>query len=378
VLGLQASCWLYGGEPKVWISFPTEASEAPVSFSSVIQQGSTRIGQVPESQLPALSQWMHKTHHRCGGFFYEHSKEEALEELMSPTPVAPFPYVFQENQALPALLSEVQEGEIRTTISTMAAFQNRLFSSPSGVASQKWVQETWKGMAASRPDISVSLISHKSYAQPSVMVTIQGQETPESIFVLGGHGDSILSSSQSPDIRAPGADDNASGIATITEVLRIIVAKNIHFRKTVMLFSYAAEEIGLRGSQDIAKSFQQGKRKVEGVMQLDMTNYAGSPYEIVFMTDFVDANLTAYLGKALTTYMPEVRWTTDRCGYACSDHASWHRYGYSASMPFEARMNEDNPRIHTTRDTLDVSRGTATHAVNFGKLALAYLVGLAG
>ena len=33
-----------------------------------------------------------------------------------------------------------------------------------------------------------------------------------------------------------------------------------------------------------------------------------------------------------------------------------------------------NGKIHTTKDTISISGGTALHAVNFAKLGLAYLV----
>lgn len=365
-------------DPLVWISIPQEArAKSPVPLHAALTTHGLSISQVPTSQLPALSAWMHETYNRCGGFFYEDSLEAARTAIEHPISKASFSYTLQQNPTLATLLTQVKEADIKSVIETLSTFQNRLYTSHHGVDSQKWVMQKWKEMAAGREDISIELVTHNDYIQPSVMLTIQGQESPNEIVVLGGHGDSILSSSRDAEIRAPGADDNASGIATITEVLRIIVSNNIQFKRTIKLFSYAAEEVGLRGSQDIAKFFKKNKLNVQGVIQLDMTNYAGSPpFDIVFMTDYVDANLTAYLQNLLKTHLPEVKWTTDQCGYACSDHASWTRNGYPSAMPFEARMNEDNPRIHTTRDTLDVSKGRAEHAMPFAKLSLAYLMDL--
>ncbi len=366
-------------DPLVWISIPQDAQiKSPVSLKTALTTHGLSLAQVPTSQILPLSHWMHETYHRCGGFFYESSLEEAREAIEHPVAKTSLSYAPQANVAISPLLAQVKEESIRTTIETLAQFQNRLYSSPHGVESQKWVMQKWQEIAAGRNDITVELVSHTGYIQPSVMLTIRGLGNPNDIVVLGGHGDSILSTSRDPEIRAPGADDNASGIATITEALKILVGNTIRFQKTIKLFSYAAEEVGLRGSQDIAKSFRKNNLNVKGVMQLDMTNYAGSPFDIVFMTDYVDTNLTTYLQALLKTHAPEIKWTTDTCGYACSDHASWTRYGYPSSMPFEARMNEDNPRIHTTRDTLDMSKGRAEHAVSFAKLALAYLMDLGG
>ena len=41
-----------------------------------------------------------------------------------------------------------------------------------------------------------------------------------------------------------------------------------------------------------------------------------------------------------------------------------------------SRKNDMNRAIHTSRDTIELSRGSASHAVNFAKLGLAYLIEL--
>uniref|UniRef100_UPI0038F6AA2B M28 family peptidase n=1 Tax=Streptomyces caniscabiei TaxID=2746961 RepID=UPI0038F6AA2B len=95
--------------------------------------------------------------------------------------------------------------------------------------------------------------------------------------------------------------------------------------------AYAAEEVGLRGSQDVANQFKQAGKEVRGVLQLDMTNYQGSTEDIVFITDYTDSQLTQYLPQLLDEYLPTLNYGFDTCGYACSDHASWHQVGYPAA-----------------------------------------------
>jgi leucyl aminopeptidase len=65
----------------------------------------------------------------------------------------------------------------------------------------------------------------------------------------------------------------------------------------------------------------------------------------------------------------------DKCGYGCSDHASWFRRGYPAVMPFEAAFDDMNRNIHTTSDVID-SRSDFEHAASFSKLAIAMAVEL--
>ena len=53
--------------------------------------------------------------------------------------------------------------------------------------------------------------------------------------------------------------------------------------------AYAAEEVGLRGSQDIANTYRSQGKNVVSVLQLDMTNHKGSAQDIVFITDYTDS-----------------------------------------------------------------------------------------
>ena len=67
-------------------------------------------------------------------------------------------------------------------------------------------------------------------------------------MVLGGHLDSISNAGSGETMRAPGADDDASGIASMTEALRAMIASGYKPRRTIKMMGYAAEEVGLRGS----------------------------------------------------------------------------------------------------------------------------------
>jgi leucyl aminopeptidase len=139
---------------------------------------------------------------------------------------------------------------------------------------------------------------------------------------------------------------------------------------------YAAEEVGLRGSQAIALSHKNSNVNVVGVLQLDMTNYRGSSVDIGMITDNTNAAQNQFVTNLLDTY-GIATWANSTCGYACSDHASWTQNGYAASMPFEALMNQHNSAIHTVNDTLARSAGVATHAVKFSKLGAAFVAELA-
>ena len=190
----------------------------------------------------------------------------------------------------------------------------------------------------------------------------------------GGHLDSIAPGSSNPNFSAPGADDDASGIATISEAARVLLASDFQPQRTLRIMGYAAEEVGLRGSTSLATAYQAAGINVVAVFQQDLTNYHGSTQDVAFITDFTNANLTTFVINLLETYQPEVTWTTTACGYACSDHAPWHNRGYAAVFPVEARFGEETPFIHTTGDTVASLGNSAAHAVKFARLAAAFLV----
>jgi len=111
-------------------------------------------------------------------------------------------------------------------------------------------------------------------------------------------------------------------------------------------------------------------------VQLDMTNYKGSANDIYMYTDFTDSLQNDFIVKLIMNYLPTVKIGFDRCGYACSDHASWTAAGYPASMPFETTMGQSNPHIHTANDTFANSGNTAAHSLKFARMAGAFAVEL--
>jgi leucyl aminopeptidase len=192
---------------------------------------------------------------------------------------------------------------------------------------------------------------------------------------LGGHFDSINQSWMGGQ-KAPGADDNASGSANLAEIARLI-AQAPRLQRDVEIYWYAGEEGGLLGSAEIAKAAQSARKSVRGVLQLDMTLQPGSGrFKIGSMTDFTDANLREDLKRINTLYVgAEI--IDDQCGYGCSDHASWHRHGFPAIMPTEAKKRDMNKNIHTERDVLSAS-SDLTHSAMFAKLGLAFALDLSG
>lgn len=272
-------------------------------------------------------------------------------------------------------IPQLNDQELFKTVTELSAFRNRYYKSEYGVKAAEYIYNRFKTVVKNRTDVRVDYFKHK-WAQPSVIATIAGQgPKANEIVVIGGHEDSINQTAfGSSNMNAPGADDNATGTATVLEVFREIVESGFKPNRTLMFMTYAAEEVGLWGSQDIANTFRQNNKSVVAVMQLDMTGFPGSGQQIVFMTDFTNPNLTTFAQKLVDSYV-KIKWSTDKCGYACSDHASWTKAGYAAIMPFEATMANDNKAIHTTGDV--INKLDFKFGLSFAKLGLAFMTELA-
>jgi leucyl aminopeptidase len=329
---------------------------------------------VRESHLPVIGEVMHDKFNRCAGFMAHDSQADAMKALEAtpPPPVQLVDYTIDNAATVNALTAEMAEPNIRGTITTLSNYHTRYYTSTTGVDAANWIRNTWATLAAGRTDVTVANFTHPTWAQPSVIMTITGTTLPNEVVVIGGHLDSINGSTG----RAPGADDDASGIASITEIIRSAMVKGYRPARTVKFMGYAAEEVGLRGSAEIAAWHVTNGVNVVGVLQLDMTNYHGSSVDVGLMTDFTNAAQNTFVTNLLDFY-GIATWATSACGYGCSDHASWHNRGFATSMPFEALMNQHNNTIHTTNDTIAQSAGMATHALKFSKLGAAFMAELA-
>ncbi|HEY4178075.1 MAG TPA: M20/M25/M40 family metallo-hydrolase [Kofleriaceae bacterium] len=332
----------------------------------LVSIGPGEVLSLDESALLPLSVSIHESSDRCGGYMVHETMEDALA---APEPERPIEYTIDRGAVVRAILPSLDAARILQTIKTLSSYKNRYYQSESGAAVSYWLADRWKKLSP-REDISVELVD-QGYAQKTVVLTIPGTTKKDEVVVIGGHIDSI--GRGGTDANAPGADDDASGIATLDEVARVLLTNDYRPERTIKFMAYAAEEVGLRGSLAISKDYKKRGINVVGAMQLDMTNYRGSDRDIWLADDFTSQAQNKFIIDLVETYT-NFSWGSDRCGYACSDHAAWHRTGVPASMPHEARFQDMNKKIHTNRDTLEMSDNNASHAVKFAAVGAAYAI----
>ncbi|CAE6476445.1 unnamed protein product [Rhizoctonia solani] len=189
-------------------------------------------------------------------------------------------------------------------------------------------------IAGGKGGITVSQFNH-SWPQKSIIAKFNGASTDAGAVIFGCHIDSINLLDPSKG-RAPGADDNGTGTVNLIEVFRALIAASFSPARPIEFHFYVGEEGGLLGSQDVSTKYQTDGKAVYAMINLDMTGYVapGTNEAIALVNDNVDPGLTAYLRSLISIYC-SIPAAETKCGYACSDHASWSSKGYPAAFPFE-------------------------------------------
>jgi bacterial leucyl aminopeptidase len=284
--------------------------------------------------------------------------------------------VLSERPEIKTTIARVEESRLKAWVEWFSSFHDRFHANSTAndhVNQLKAKIEQF--MQSSKLKYTVDLINHSSTRQKSLRVHLEGSQRPNEVVVIGGHYDSIntetIFGSPNPKGHAPGADDNASGSAAVLEALRLIAENGVQPERSIEFMWYAAEEVGLYGSQEIAADYRRRNVDVIAVMQLDMTMFPGSgELTIASMSDFTSPWLRNVFVELNRLYIG-AKIVSSACGYGCSDHASWHDEGYATLMPAEAEMDSMNHNLHTTQDVID-ARSNFKHQAAFAKAAVAF------
>lgn len=324
----------------------------------------------------------------CGGFFNvsdewlkhqqgQQFKPQFSKQFLSSFKMSSVPGALVESnhqiqhQALVNELNKtIEPNNIWSTLESLTAFSDRSASSKTGEEAASWLKDQFDSYAKTygRSDVDSYFVdSGWWYRQPSV-VTVIGKDLPGTAVVLGAHMDTLSNN-------MPGADDDGSGSATLMEVARVLLASKEKLTHPVYILWYAAEERGLVGSAHVVDDFIEKNIPVKSVLQFDMVGYRYNGDDTIWMiTDNTNSSLTDYVAGLIENYTG-VKVDYTRCGYACSDHASWTRKGFQSAFPFEAKFGQEDPYIHTHNDTMDAV--SLEHMTNFAKVGVAFAVELA-
>jgi hypothetical protein len=277
----------------------------------------------------------------------------------------------QPDAAVEAMVSQVSTDRLVETTTALAGIPTR-FSPTSGCATAGAAIYSF----LSRLGIAVEYESFRynsarvpvATAGRNVVASLPGTAVPERVLVLGAHYDSF---SNNQFKVAPGADDNASGVAALLEIARILSRRR--FALTIRFVAFDAEELGTFGSEHAAGLAKRRLETIAAMLNLDMIGYsAGGNRTLAIVHDRNSRPIARLFVQAASRYRAGVE-TVERMNVKwarSSDHASFWAAGYPALSIIENNP-DNNPHYHHTSDTPDTLDFAFLTAVTRATLAAA-------
>jgi hypothetical protein len=313
------------------------------------------------------------------------------------------------------LLSQISPARIEATITRLVQFGTRHTSSSQtdpvrGIgAATTWVFQQMQAIAAtSSGRMTVQRQSYTQSAVPpslpvastitNVIATLRGTASPQRYYVITGHLDSRVTDVTDSTSDAPGADDDASGVAVVLELARLFATRQ--FPGTLVFAAVDGEEQGLFGSGFMAAQMKKAGADVQGMFSNDIVGASQAfdgtkpdPFSVRLFVEGVPAADSAdqislieevggendggthQLARFVTSVAPasltgmniRVIWRRDRY-LRGSDHVSFQAQGYPAARITEPRENFN----HEHRDVEvigGVDFGDRLEFVDFGYTA---------
>src|SRR5215472_11965936 len=311
-------------------------------------------------------------------------------------------------------LSEIDPDRIKSTITTLAGFGTRHTASSQtdpnrGIgAAIQWVTAQMQAIAAtSNGNMTVQ---QQTFVQPvsnripvpttitNVIATLKGTASPERFYVVTGHLDSRVTDVLDFTSDAPGADDDASGVACVLELARLFATHQ--FPGTIVFATVAGEEEGLFGSTFMAQQMKAAGNDVQGMFSNDIMGTGDAhdgtrpdPFTVRMFLEGIPTNVTSsqislmqavggendglsrQLGRYVNSVAPfsltgmniRLIWRRDRYLRA-SDHVSFQGQGYPAARFTEPRENF-NHEHQNTQVVNGVQLGDLIQYVDFDYIA---------
>ncbi len=318
------------------------------------------------------------------------------------------------DEELRALLRLVDPDRMRATVLRLVQFGTRHTASSQtdpvrGIgAATAWVFSQMQSIAAASSGRMT--VEKQTFVQPvssripvpttitNVIATLKGTASPERFYVITGHLDSRVTDVLNFTSDAPGADDDASGVAVVLELARLFATHQ--FPGTLVFATVAGEEQGLYGSAHMAAQMKAAGADVQGMFSNDIVGASQAwdgtrpdPHTVRLFVEGIPTAVTQaqitvmqavggendgathQLARFVTAVAPydltgmnvRVIWRRDRY-LRGSDHLSFQAQGYPAARFTEPRENFN----HEHRDVAvvdGVQNGDLAEFVDYGYMA---------
>jgi hypothetical protein len=185
----------------------------------------------------------------------------------------------------------------------------------------------------------------------------------KTVFIVSGHFDSRASDVMEPNLDAPGADDDASGVAVSMECARLLSRPGANgtgsYRATLLFAAVSGEEQGLLGAERMLAWVKQQGYTVGGMLDNDIVgadSFPGGPQRVRLFSGAGDQDDADSPSRELARAIEEIAgrdairliFSLDRLGRG-GDHEPFYRAGLPAvrfTEPLEDyRHQHQTPRV---------------------------------
>lgn len=266
-----------------------------------------------------------------------------------------FPVVTEENPIIREMMNQVNMDSLQATVQHLQDYQNRLWNSQNAFDASDWIAGRMAalGLEVEQQPFYASTWTGSGQAAPNVIGIQRGTLYPDVYVVCGSHFDSFSYEAMYGGGACPGADDNATGVASVLESARIMT--QYEFEYSIVYCAYGCEEMGLYGSEAYASRCQQEGMEILGYFNNDMNGYLyGDQIHIDCIYPNTVAPIGDYYMNVGSVYFPELPIRHVNFNEGDSDHTSFNNHGYMGIYPFEDYENY-SPYIHTTNDIIGTS-----------------------
>jgi len=272
--------------------------------------------------------------------------------------VAGIAFLAMQPPSISQLVSQVSPERLRATVEKLASYNTRNTLSPTLNESAEWLAGEYRKI----PGIQAEVMSYtlpKGRRVPEdktvvqVVATLPG-ETDHRILI-GGHMDSLNLQVDPVTGRAPGANDDSSGVAVALELARILAPYK--WRQTLVFVGFSGEEQGLNGSRALAKRAKEEGWKLDAVLNNDTvgssSNKAGQKDtgHVRVFSDENDRELARFIEHTVRANVKgfgiKLVLRKDRFGRG-GDHTPFSEEGFPAVRFIE--VHEEYTRQHTPDD----------------------------
>ena len=278
------------------------------------------------------------------------------KEAKLPVAHRDFPVITAENATIREMMNQVNMDSLQATVQYLQDYQSRIWNSQNAFDASDWIAGRMAalGLEVEQQAFYASTWLGSGQAAPNVIGIQRGTLYPDVYVVCGSHFDSFSWEAYGGGGNCPGADDNATGVASVLESARIMT--QYEFEYSIIYCAYGCEEMGLYGSEAYASRCQQEGMDILGYFNNDMNGYLnpGDPIHIDCIYPNSVAPIGDYYMNIGSVYFPELPIRHVNFNEGDSDHTSFNNHGYMGIYPFEDYQHY-SPNIHTPNDLIGPS-----------------------